>query len=135
MSLARLSRSRRSVTPGNLAFTHTSRTFATDWSLHATYSPNLVSIFVQIGDENVHLVRSLLDEVFGSENFCSLITFGRPSGAGSFAGGTNVLHPCMSYYFCGMRASIEARQVSGQLYSEKEFARRGSCQYTYAGAC
>ncbi|MCK6556749.1 site-specific DNA-methyltransferase [Candidatus Binatia bacterium] len=26
------------------------------------------SIFVQIGDENVHLVRSVLDEVFGSEN-------------------------------------------------------------------
>ena len=32
-------------------------------------------VFVQIGDENVHLVRSLLDEVFGSENFISLITF------------------------------------------------------------
>ncbi|HEX9653710.1 MAG TPA: DNA methyltransferase, partial [bacterium] len=29
------------------------------------------SVFVQIGDENVHLVRSLLDEVFGSENFCA----------------------------------------------------------------
>lgn len=33
------------------------------------------SIFVQIGDENVHLVRSVLDEVFGSENFVSQITF------------------------------------------------------------
>ena len=33
------------------------------------------SIFVQIGDENVHLVRNLLDEVFGSENFVSLINF------------------------------------------------------------
>jgi adenine-specific DNA-methyltransferase len=33
------------------------------------------SIFVQIGDENVHLVRSLLDEVFGSENFCSQIVY------------------------------------------------------------
>ncbi len=32
------------------------------------------SIFIQIGDENVHLVRCLLDEVFGSGNFCSLIT-------------------------------------------------------------
>src|SRR5712664_2418632 len=30
------------------------------------------SIFVQIGDENVHLVRSLLDEVFGSE--CAVVT-------------------------------------------------------------
>src|SRR4029079_10000793 len=33
------------------------------------------SCFVQIGDENVHLVRSLMDEVFGSENFCAQINF------------------------------------------------------------
>jgi len=33
------------------------------------------SVFVQIGDENVHLVRSLMDEVFGSENFVSEIIF------------------------------------------------------------
>jgi adenine-specific DNA-methyltransferase len=32
------------------------------------------SCFVQIGDENVHLVRSLMDEVFGKENFLRLIT-------------------------------------------------------------
>jgi adenine-specific DNA-methyltransferase len=28
---------------------------------------------VQIGDENVHRVRALMDEVFGEENFVSLI--------------------------------------------------------------
>ena len=33
------------------------------------------SIFVQIGDENVHRVRSLMDEVFGSENFISSISY------------------------------------------------------------
>ncbi|MCR5888350.1 site-specific DNA-methyltransferase [Hymenobacter sp. J193] len=33
------------------------------------------SCFVQISDENVHLVRNLMDEVFGSENFVSVITF------------------------------------------------------------
>lgn len=33
------------------------------------------SCFVQISDENVHLVRNIMDEVFGSENYCSLITF------------------------------------------------------------
>ncbi len=33
------------------------------------------SCFVQISDENVHLVRNLMDEVFGSENFMSVITF------------------------------------------------------------
>lgn len=33
------------------------------------------SIFVQIGDENLHRVRALMDEVFGDENFISIITF------------------------------------------------------------
>ena len=35
------------------------------------------SIFVQISDENVHLVRSLLDEVFGSDNFVTTIAWTR----------------------------------------------------------
>ena len=38
------------------------------------------SIFVQIGDENVHRVRALMDEVFGEENFVSLITVQKTSG-------------------------------------------------------
>lgn len=43
------------------------------------------SIFVQIGDENVHRVRALMDEVFGSENFAALITVVKNSGlAASF---------------------------------------------------
>jgi adenine-specific DNA-methyltransferase len=33
------------------------------------------SVFVQIGDENMHLVRNVLDEVFGSENFIANIAF------------------------------------------------------------
>ena len=33
------------------------------------------SIFVQIGDENVHLVRALLDEVFGAENYVAQINY------------------------------------------------------------
>src|SRR5687768_16468838 len=33
------------------------------------------SIFIQIGDENVHVVRCLLDEIFGSENFVAQIYF------------------------------------------------------------
>ncbi|KKR88228.1 MAG: methylase protein [Candidatus Gottesmanbacteria bacterium GW2011_GWA2_41_12] len=42
------------------------------------------SCFVQINDENVHFVRNLMDEVFGSENFVGLITFrtSAPLGAG-----------------------------------------------------
>lgn len=38
------------------------------------------SIFVQIGDENVHLVRCLLDEVFGKENFVSEIILQKTTG-------------------------------------------------------
>ena len=41
------------------------------------------SVFVQISDENLHLVRSVLDEVFGSENFFSLITFRKASPLGT----------------------------------------------------
>lgn len=38
------------------------------------------SCFVQISDENVHLVRNLMDEVFGSENFVSQIVFTKATG-------------------------------------------------------
>jgi adenine-specific DNA-methyltransferase len=41
------------------------------------------SIFVQIGDENVHLVRALLDEVFGAENILSQIAFRTTTGRAS----------------------------------------------------
>ena len=38
------------------------------------------SIFVQIGDANLHLVRSLMDEVFGEENFVSVISVRTTTG-------------------------------------------------------
>jgi adenine-specific DNA-methyltransferase len=38
------------------------------------------SIFVQIGDENVHRVRALMDDVFGDENAISMITFVKTGG-------------------------------------------------------
>ena len=38
------------------------------------------SIFVQISDENVHRIRAVMDEVFGSSNFVSLITYRTSSG-------------------------------------------------------
>src|SRR5487761_2043820 len=38
------------------------------------------SIFVQIGDENVHRVRALLDDIFGDGNFCNLIGFKKTGG-------------------------------------------------------
>lgn len=41
------------------------------------------SIFVQIGDENVHRVRALMDEVFGDENFVSEIAIKKTTSATS----------------------------------------------------
>lgn len=41
------------------------------------------SIFVQISDENVHRVRSLLDEVFGEKNFLSQIAFLKTTSSSS----------------------------------------------------
>lgn len=41
------------------------------------------SIFVQIGEENVHLVRSLLDEVFGPTNFFAQISFVKAGALGA----------------------------------------------------
>ena len=41
------------------------------------------SIFVQISDENLHHVREVMDEVFGAENFVSLISVRKTGGATS----------------------------------------------------
>lgn len=38
------------------------------------------SVFVQINDENLHLVRCLMDEVFGRENFVAQIPFRKMGG-------------------------------------------------------
>jgi adenine-specific DNA-methyltransferase len=47
------------------------------------------SIFVQIGDENVHRIRDVLDEVFGEENRIAQVFFRTTSGlGGSFLAGT-----------------------------------------------
>ncbi len=40
------------------------------------------SIFVQIGDENVHRVRAVMDEVFGEDNFVSQITVRKTTSEG-----------------------------------------------------
>ena len=47
------------------------------------------SIFVQIGDENVHRVRAVMDEVFGEENFVRLVAFQKTGGIeGNFLSNT-----------------------------------------------
>jgi len=66
------------------------------------------SIFVQIGDENVHRVRALMDEVFGETNFVSLITLQKSGGltAESIASVSDYL-----VWFCKDKSSIKARRI------------------------
>ena len=66
------------------------------------------SIFVQIGDENVHRVRAVMDEVFGEENFVSQITFAKTTG---FAGGSlsNVSDHIVWYSRC--RVNLKYRPL------------------------
>lgn len=52
------------------------------------------SIFVQIGEENSHRVRVLLDEVFGGGNFVSQIAFSTTGGAGAPADLKNIPATC-----------------------------------------
>lgn len=55
------------------------------------------SIFVQISDENLHRVRMVMDEVFGAENCCSIITFKKTSAVSSPTATTNVLGVLCDY--------------------------------------
>lgn len=50
------------------------------------------SVFVQISDENVHLVRNLMDEVFGVGNFCLLMTYQKTGGIPG-----NLISPTMDF--------------------------------------
>jgi adenine-specific DNA-methyltransferase len=75
------------------------------------------SLFLQISDENVHRVRAVLDEVFGSDNFVSQIILKTTSGAGSPSGGTTTLagvHDIVLWY-ARSKPIVKYRQ----LYFEK----------------
>ena len=81
------------------------------------------SLFVQIGDENVHRVRLLLDEVFGSGNFVNFITFSKTSSAtvNYMAAGCDYL-----LWYARDRAKMKYRQVFGQ----KTTTTGGGQEYT-----
>jgi len=72
------------------------------------------SIFVQIGDENVHRVRALMDEVFGEENFVGEIVFKKTGGQR-----TNLIAGVCDYilWYAHAKKSIKYRQL---LLSKKQ---------------
>ena len=66
------------------------------------------SVFVQISDENVHHVREMLDEIFGVENFCSIIQVQK---TGSQAG--NLLATTVDFlvWYALDKTSVKYRQI------------------------
>ena len=66
------------------------------------------SVFVQIGDENVHRVRALMDEVFGEDNFFSLITLKKLSPLGT-SGMANVTDYIL--WYAKSKPSVKFRPI------------------------
>ncbi len=64
------------------------------------------SIFIQIGDENVHLVRAILDEVFGSANFVAEMVVKKKGSQKS-----SLLDPVNDYILWYGRSPREAGRI------------------------
>ena len=86
------------------------------------------SVFVQIGDENVHRVRAVMDEVFGAENFVSVVAFSKTSG---FA--TNYLANT-SDYVLWYGKSVARGLKYRQLVYAKQAGQRGATSYRALGS-
>jgi adenine-specific DNA-methyltransferase len=83
------------------------------------------SIFVQIGDENVHLVRCVMDEVFGSESFVSLISYKTTQSAGARALDTTC------DYIVWYAKNLEQVKFRN-LYKVLERGEKGATRYNFA---
>ena len=83
------------------------------------------SIFVQIGDENVHRVRAVMDEVFGADAFVSSIAAIKTSSATS-----EYLAGVCDYvlFYAKDRRLLKYRP----LYSFKELGSEGTTQYRWS---
>jgi len=82
------------------------------------------SIFVQIGDENVHRIRALIDEVFGEDNFISQILFKKTGGLT-----TNFLASIGDYIlWYGKSKSATKFRL---LYLHKKPGETGATQFKY----
>jgi adenine-specific DNA-methyltransferase len=60
------------------------------------------SVFVQIGDENVHRVRALMDEAIGAASFIGCIVFAKTSGS---TGDFLIFSAPHLTIYCGMRSA------------------------------
>ena len=81
------------------------------------------SIFVQIGDENVHRVRAVMDEVFGAGHFVAELKF-KTTGGHSSQFVASVFDTILWY---GKSSSTKFRR----LYFQREPGDEGATQYKY----
>ncbi len=82
------------------------------------------SAFVQISDDNLHHVREVMDEVFGADNFISIISFKKTTSA------TSELLPTISDYLLWYALNRD-RMKYRQLHRVKRIGGDGSDQYTW----
>lgn len=80
------------------------------------------SIFVQIGDENMHRVRTLMDEVFGEKNFVSLISALKTTSS------TSVYLAGVNDYILFYSKNIDALKYR-RLFNFKSLGAEGTTQY------
>ncbi|HIJ80469.1 MAG TPA: site-specific DNA-methyltransferase [Desulfuromonadales bacterium] len=80
------------------------------------------SIFVQIGDENVHRVRALMDEVFGEDNFVSTIAYAKTTG---FSGDTLSNIADYMVWFAKKKNLLKYRD----LFTAKQAGEAGATKY------
>ena len=81
------------------------------------------SVFVQIGDENVHRVRAVMDEVFGEDNFVSIIAFQKTGGFASSS-----LDNVLDFIICYAKHSEHLKFK--QLFGPKESSKSGVKNYS-----
>lgn len=81
------------------------------------------SVFIQISDENIHHIREILDEVFGKENFISIISFTSTSG---FETSTISRSGDYIVWYGKDKALLKYRP----LYIQKQFGGEGSSAYS-----
>ena len=82
------------------------------------------SVFVQIGDENVHRVRAVMDEVFGEDNFVVTLKFSKTPGLGG-----RHLDETFDYilWFAKVKSSLKFRRA----FAKRARGGVGATQYKY----
>jgi adenine-specific DNA-methyltransferase len=82
------------------------------------------SVFVQISDDNLHHVREVMDEAFGTANFIAVITVKKTTSASS-----DLLAGVSDYLIWFARDKLKLKY--NQLFLSKELGKIGASQYSW----